>query len=88
MHMAFDLIDRTPGVDVISKEANRQYLMACEQPYAPGSRVVDRYIELLSSPQFKSALGAETVETRMGLIEFRREISRASGVNGLQKYID
>ncbi|MEM7293695.1 MAG: cupin domain-containing protein [Pseudomonadota bacterium] len=87
LHMSFDLIDRTPGVDVISKEANRQYLQACELPYEPGSKVVDRYIELLSSPQFKANLSAETLQTRMELIEFRKELSRASGVDALAKFI-
>ncbi|MFV2031141.1 MAG: JmjC domain-containing protein [Gammaproteobacteria bacterium] len=87
LHMSFDLLDRTPNVEQITSEANDLYYHACELPYAPGSKVVDKYIEILKSPDFQAALKDETDDVANIIREYRQKISRASGVRGLSKFI-
>ncbi len=87
LHMSFDLIDRTPGVDYITQEANKRYGHACELPYAPGAKVVDKYMKILQSSEFRSELSAKTLKTRMELADFRKCLGRSSGVQNLSKFM-
>ena len=83
----FDLLDRTPNIEEITKKANNRYLHACELPYEPGAKVVDKYMEVLKSAEFRSELTKETLQKRMDIIGFRQRSVRASAVNELNKYI-
>ncbi|MCZ6579580.1 MAG: hypothetical protein O6932_11120 [Gammaproteobacteria bacterium] len=87
LHMSFDLLDRTPNVEQITNEANNQYYHACELPYAPGSKVIDKYIELLKSPAFQDALETEAGVLRKEIRQFREHAARASNVRSLSKFI-
>jgi len=86
LHIAFDLLDRTPNVDQITKEANPRYYQACEQPYEPASKVIDKYVELLKSPGFQVAVEKQTKDVREKNAKFREQVERASGVRFLSKF--
>jgi hypothetical protein len=86
LHMSFDLLDRTPNVERITSEANKQYFHACEQPYEPGSRVIDKYIELLKSPAFQADLESETKIVREENRRFRERVARTSNIRGFSKF--
>jgi len=87
LHMSFDLCDATPNPSDISKEATRQYGYACELPYEPISNIVDRYVSILKSDEFKSALDEATLIKRKDLANFRQMISRSSAIRSLNKFI-
>ena len=86
LHIAFDLIDRTPNVEQISKEANQKYFYACEQPYAPPGDVIDKYVELLKSPEFQISIEKQTRQVRENAVKFREQVDRAHGVRFLSKF--
>ena len=86
LHLSFDLLDRTPNVEKITKAANTQYLHACEQPYEPGSKVIDKYIELLKSPAFQANLESETKIVREEIRRFRERVARTSNIRSLSKF--
>lgn len=86
LHIAFDLLDRTPSVEQITKEANQKYFYACEQPYAPAGDVIDKYIELLKSPEFQVSVEKQTRQVRENAAKFREQVDRAYGVRFLSKF--
>jgi hypothetical protein len=87
LHLAFDLIDSTPNPKQITDEANRIYEYASEDPYVPAAKVMDKYIELLKSPEFQNSLTVGTQSMKEGAKNFRRSIGRASKVTALSKYL-
>ena len=86
LHIAFDLLDRTPNVDQITTEANPRYYHACELPYAPADKVIDKYIELLKSPEFQVSMEKQTKQIREDNAKFREQVERSSGVRYLSKF--
>jgi len=86
LHLAFDLIDNTPNPKQITDQANRLYEHACETPYVPASKVMDRYIEILRSPEFQNSLKVGTKTMKDNARVFRRSIGRASEVDVFAKY--
>lgn len=87
LHIAFDLVDRTPGVEDISFSANQLYKQASENPHVPVSQVIDHYTGVLQDPKFLQEMSAYTEETRSKAANFRQQIGQASGVRALSKYI-
>jgi len=87
LHLAFDLIDATPNPKTITEEANRRYEHAAADCYVPAEQVMDKYIELLRSPDFHHALQGATRNIREQAAQFRRSIARASQVDALSQYI-
>lgn len=87
LHLAFDLIDRTPNIETISDAANQQYNLGGEDPHVPAAKVVDYYISVLKDPAFQKSLEAKTQETREASSRFREKIARTIGVRALSKYI-
>jgi ribosomal protein L16 Arg81 hydroxylase len=85
LHLSFDLCDRTPNIEQITHHANSRYNQACELQYSPASKVTQRYIALLSSPQFQSDLASATQQVRKDAMSFRQRIGRASAVRALDK---
>ena len=85
LHLSFDLCDRTPNIEQITHHANARYNQACELQYSPASKVTQRYIALLSSPQFQSDLASATQQVRKDAMSFRRRIGRASAVRALDR---
>ncbi len=87
LHLAFDLIDSTPNPKQITEEANRIYEYGCEDGYVPAAQVMDKYIEILKSPDFQKSIKAGTQNMREGAREFRRMMGRASQVSALSKFV-
>ena len=86
LHMSFDLVDNTPTTAEISGEANNQYKHACELPYASTTSVVDRYVSILKSEDFLSALQQATEFKRTEIARFRQMLGRSSAVRSLGKF--
>jgi len=86
LHMAFDLVDNTPTAGEIASEASNQYNHACELPYAPPARVVDRYVSILQSGDFQQALAEATEYKRSEIARFRESLGRSSAVRSLSKF--
>lgn len=86
LHISIDLLDRTPNADQITKEANLRYYHACEQPYEPADKVIDKYIELLKSPEFQVSVEKQTKEIRDNAAKFREQVERSTGVRFLSKF--
>lgn len=87
LHIAFDLCDRTPNIEQITHEANTRYNHACEDPYHPATRVTEKYINLLKSPEFQRDMETAMLQIRTNVIAFRQRIGRSAGIKALSKYI-
>jgi ribosomal protein L16 Arg81 hydroxylase len=86
LHMSFDLCDSTPTPAEIAQQATNQYGHACELPYESANRVVDRYVSILQSDQFQSALVGATKHKREEISKFREMIGRSSVLRSLNKF--
>lgn len=86
LHMSFDLVDNTPTTAEIAAEATNQYKQACEAPYAPPARVVERYVSILHSQEFQQALVEATEFKRQEIARFREMLGRSSTVRSLNKF--
>ncbi|MDH3633233.1 MAG: cupin domain-containing protein [Gammaproteobacteria bacterium] len=86
LHMSFDLVDNTPTTADIAGEATNQYRHACELPYEPASRVVDRYVSILKSEEFQAALEEATAYKREDIGKFRQMLGRSSAIRSLSKF--
>jgi len=87
LHIAFDLVDRTPGVEDISYSANQLYKQGSENPHVPVSQVIDHYRGILKDPKFLQEMASFTEATRDKAANFRRQIGQAKGVRALSKYV-
>lgn len=87
LHLAFDLIDQTPGVSDITEMANTLYNQGGENPHVSASKVVDRYVGILQDPAFQKQLEVQTQERRAATEHFRKRIGQASGVRALSKFV-
>ena len=85
LHLSIDLGDRTPNVEQITAQADQRYLYATAPVYGPLSKAVDKYADILQSPDFQAGLKAETETKRNSIKQFRQQIGRASGINYLSK---
>jgi len=86
LHVSFDLRDQTPSVVEITEEANRRYAESSAEQYAPGSAVIDRYVDLLKSGQFQRDVAQATGKVRSDALEFRRRIGRSTGISALSRF--
>jgi hypothetical protein len=86
LHMSFDLVDSSPQVAEITKQATNQYAHACELPYEPLTNVVDRYVSILKSDDFQTALAEATEFKRGEIANFRQLMGRSSSVKSLNKF--
>jgi hypothetical protein len=86
LHLAFDLCDRTPNIEQITHEANTRYNHACEDPYAPAAKVVQRYVAILNAAKFQNDIELATQQIKNNAVVFRQRIGRSSGVRALSKY--
>lgn len=86
LHLSFDLCDRTPNIEQITHEANTRYNHACEDPYAPAAKVVEKYVALIKTAEFQNDLASATQQIRHNAAVFRQRIGKASGVRALSKY--
>ena len=86
LHMSFDLVDNTPTTAEIAAEATNQYKHACEEPYAPTDKVVERYVSILEDKEFRQALAEATEFKRGEIARFREMLGRSSSVRSLNKF--
>ena len=86
LHMSFDLVDSSPQVSEITKQATNQYAHACELPYKPLANVVDRYVSILKSDEFQAALEEATQVKRGEIAKFRQMCGRSGVVRSLNKF--
>jgi hypothetical protein len=86
LHLSFDLRDRTLSVKQITEEANTRYAAAAAAPYAEPSKVIEKYVELLTSEKFQSDVAAATSQIRDDALGFRRRIGKTSVVRALSKF--
>lgn len=87
LHLAFDIVDSTPSPKQITEEANRIYEYASADAYLPPAQVMDKYIEILKSPEFQASLRDGTQSMKEGARNFRQAIGKASALDALSKYI-
>ena len=87
LHVSFDLRDQTPSVAEITDEANARFANAAAEQYAPASKVIDMYVNLLKSDQFQRDVALATTKVRNDGMEFRRRIGKTTGVSALSKFI-
>ncbi len=86
LHMSFDLVDNSPTAGEIAGEASKLYNRACEHPYAPPGKVVERYVGILESSDFQAALDEAVSYKRKEIEKFRQMIGRASAIRNLGKF--
>jgi len=86
MHMSFDLVDSSPRINEITTEASNQYSHACELPYEPPIKVVDKYISVLKSDEFQAALTEAEQIKRSEIAKFREMLGRSSALRSLNKF--
>ncbi|MBI3563332.1 MAG: hypothetical protein HY080_16635 [Gammaproteobacteria bacterium] len=87
LHLSFDLCDRTPNIEQMTHEANSRYNHACELPYLPASKVMDKYVALINSPEFQRDMIAATQQTKTNATVFRQRIGRSAAVQALTAFI-
>lgn len=87
LHLAFDLIDQTPGVVEISGVANSIYNRGGENPHVPASKVLEHYIGILQNPDFQKQLEVQTQAKRTASSHFRTQIGQTAGVRALSKFV-
>ena len=86
LHMSFDLVDSSPRLSEINHEATKQYDHACELPYEPLAKVVDRYTSLLKSNDFQAALVEAARLKNEEIAMFRRLVGNSSALRSLNKF--
>lgn len=86
LHLAFDLCDRTPNIEQITHEANTRYNHATEAWGAPADKVVERYMALLNSDEFRKDLVSATQQIRANAVTFRQRIGRTAAIDALSRY--
>lgn len=84
LHISYDLLDKTPSVEHITREASHRYNHSCAEPYSDIKDVVARYADLLQSKNFLRDLSHATEQTKKNTVEFRRHIANASGLGPLE----
>ena len=88
LHLAFDLCDRTPQIDLMLQIATEQYFHACAASYTPAPDVLDKFATKLLSPQFKGEMSKRTESMRAEAATFRTaRIGGASRVSALDRFI-
>ncbi|MFT5504004.1 MAG: hypothetical protein ACI845_004210 [Gammaproteobacteria bacterium] len=85
-HLSIDLTDNTPPTADIAAEATRQYNHACELPYVSSDQVIDRYVSILDSAEFKEAVRQATDLKKQQILEFRASLGNAQSLRSLNKF--
>ena len=85
LHLSFDLGDRTPNIEQIVDQAERQYLHATAPVYSPLATVVDTYIDILQNPEFQARFDIATKDKRNEIKAFRQKMGQSKGINYFDK---
>ncbi len=83
LHLSFDLIDRTLGIEQITKAANAHYNNATAEPHAPVSAVIDKYIDYLTSDRFKTEIEKASADQKREAALYRQKFTDASKMPNL-----
>ena len=86
LHLAFDLCDRTPNIEQITHEANNRYNLSCADTYVPAAEVMERYVGMMQSDEFRKLLVTATQQIRNTAAEFRKRMGRTSVIRALDKF--
>ncbi len=86
LHLSFDITDRTTNIDQITQEANLRFNHACEDSFAPVSRVMESYINLLTSEQFQVDVAAANKSMKQEASLFRERVGKTSIVQALSRF--
>ncbi len=86
LHLAFELIDRTPNAEVIMQEVCNDYNKGCEEVYGPITGISDALANLLTTEEFRKKCEQATSQKRNDAIAFRERIGNASTINYFKKF--
>ena len=86
LHLSFDITDRTTNIDQITQEANMRFNHGCEDSFAPASRVMESYINLLSSEQFQADVAVANKAMKREANLFRERIGKTSIIQALSRF--
>lgn len=80
LHLSFDLIDKTPNVEQLAREANERYFNASEEPYVSPKKMLTRYTSIYRDRQFQKRVAelASRAKNRSHL--FRAAMGRSAGL--------
>jgi hypothetical protein len=87
LHLSFDLVDLTPNVQRISRDANARYFRHCAPAYATPAAVTEHYIALINSSEFQQELAQTTAQLRRDAIDLRKQIGKASRLTALDRFV-
>ncbi len=85
LHLAFELIDKTPNAEMIAQEVCNDYNKACEEVYGSATGISDALAKQLTSDDFRKKCEQATEQKRQDAIAFRERIGRASDLNFFKK---
>jgi hypothetical protein len=80
LHVSFDLIDKTPNVEQLAREANERYFHGSAEPYVSAREMMDHYVKIIRGPDFQAMLEGATRQARKRSEVFRRVMGRTSAV--------
>ena len=86
LHLSFDITDRTTNIDQITREANIRFNHGCEDSFAPASKVMESYINLLTSEQFQVDVAEANKAMKKEAGHFRKSVGRTSIVQALSRF--
>lgn len=80
LHVSFDLIDKTPTVEQISREANERYFHGSAEPYVSAGEMVEHYLGVFRTPDFRAMLEGATRAAKQRAAALRKLMGRTSVV--------
>ncbi len=86
LHLSFDITDRTTNIDQITQEANIRFNHGCEDSFAPASKVMQSYIQLLTSENFQADVVSANKAMKREASLFRERIGKTSIVRSLSRF--
>lgn len=86
LHISIDLCDRTPNIEQITAMANQVYNHGSANSSVPATSVVDHYVKILQSPDFRMNLHAASQSMQAETRKFRERIGRSSNITALTKF--
>lgn len=80
LHVSFDLIDKTPNVEQLAREASERYFHGSADPYVSAKEMMEHYVRIIQGPDFQGMLEGATRNARKRSEVFRRVIGRTAAV--------
>lgn len=86
LHISIDLCDRTPNIEQLTALANQAYNVGSANSHVSANTVVDHYVKILQSPEFRMHLHSSTQTMKLETQKFRQRISQSACVTALEKF--